>query len=209
MCATAGAAGGPTGDPATIAFYRQVQAAYKPVHVLTFHRRGFTAYAVAGGTVFRYTVGEAAAAGLRPASESVLELLRNGRVVKFVDVARASRDPTLTYIEDASGAWAEVATRRCFYRETRLPGVWGQPFVGVFGDFAPMQRSGGSVIVRSTYSWGGAAGSMSEVDHISAATKQFSSISGRLSGPGGFSWSINALRPLATAPTAPSPTPHC
>lgn len=205
--AGAAAAGAPTGNQATIAFYRQVAAAYTSVHAITATRHGFLAYEVAG-TSYRYTIGERPAPGFVRASESLLYVLRAGKIVTFVDVAHAPGRPALTYIEDASGAWSILATQNCFSKNPRLPGFWAHPFVGLFGNFAPLRHSGSTVVVRSTYPWG-SLGQMTEVDHIAMASKFFTSISGALAGSAGFSWSITSLRNIAAPSQVLQPTPHC
>lgn len=210
LASTAAGAPGPTGDAATITFYRHVQTAYGSVHAVTATRRGFLAY-TASGTFFRYTFGEKAPPGYHKATESLLYVLRNGRVAKFVDRAKAVGLPALTYIEDSSGAWAalDTPTRTCFHRNSRIARLWGQPFVGVFGEFSPLTRRGGTVIVHSTYPWGTGGAQMREVDRIGATSKLFISITGRLNGLAGFTWSLTRIREAAASSFVRRPTPRC
>jgi hypothetical protein len=200
----------PSGDAAAITFYRRVRIAYRSAHAVTGTRRGFLAY-TASGTSFRYTFGEKIPPGFREATESLLYVLRNGRVVDVVDKAKAVGLPALTYIEDPSGAWAALVTRTgtCFHRNSRIAGLWGQPFVGVFGDFSPLRRSGSTVIVHSTYPWGTSGMQMREVDRIGATSKLFLSIAGRLDGPSGFTWSMLGIREVTTPSHVRAPTPRC
>ena len=201
----------PTGDPATIAFYRHVQAAYRSAHAITATRHGFLSYTAASASSFRYSLGEKAPAGNRAATESLLFLLRNGRITTFVDIAKAPGLPALTYIENANGAWANVATTpgACYYKEPRIPGFWGQQLVGVFGDFSPMRRSGSTIIVHSTYPWGTTGAEMSEVDRISATSKLLLSETGHLIGGAAFSWGVTGMREPATPSLVLAPSPHC
>ena len=122
--------------------------------------------------------------GFRPATESLLVLLTGGRVTQYVDTAKAPGLPALTIIEGSGGIAVSLKKPgACFQPGSRAGGVagWGSPFVGVYGTFAPMETSGATVIVRSTYPWlqGEHA---SEVDHISAATKHLQSYTVTVTG---------------------------
>jgi hypothetical protein len=211
--AVAARAGGPSGDPATITFYHQVQDAYRSVGAIAGTRTGFLSYKVSPGLAFSYRFGQSAPAGYRPARESLLFLFRNGRDVKFVDRASAKGLPPLTIIQDARGAWANVSRRpgACFYRSpgaSSLGGV-GHPFVGVFGNFSPLKRSGGTVIVRSSYPWGKTGAAASEVDRISASTKLLLSEQVHVAGAAPFSFSLGGLREKPIPSFVPAPVPQC
>jgi hypothetical protein len=183
-----------------------VQAVYRSVHAITATRHGFFSY-TASASSFRFYLAAKAPAGYRSATESMLFLLRNGRITTFVDTAKAPGLPALTYIEDASGAWAKTMPGACYYKEPRYS--WGHQWVGVFGDFSPMRRSGSTIIVHSTYPYGTTGAQMSEVDRISGTSKLFLSIAGHLNGPAAFSWSMTGIREEATPSLVLAPSPHC
>jgi hypothetical protein len=213
VASSATAAGGPTGDPATIAFYRQVQSAYRTVHAIVGVRHGYFSYTVAG-SVFSFRYGMARPAGLRPATESLLYLFRNGRATRFVDTARAAGLPPLTLIQDASGVWGRASSRPggCYSKSPGAGNIGGigQPFVGVFGDFQALRPSGKTVVVvTSTYPWGTAGPQAREVDRISAATKFLLSETVHVSGPAAFSFSLSGLRETRAPSHVPSTNPHC
>lgn len=200
-------AAAPTGDHGSIAFYRQVAAAYSRVGSLTASRHGYLTYTVAGSS-FRYQQGERPPAGYRPASERIVAILRNGRTVAYVDHAHARGLPTLTIFEDSTGVWASIGG--CSYKNPRSSGVlgWGHAFVGLAGNFSPLERSGKVVIVRSTYPWG-KTGQAAEVDRFSAATKYWQSYSARVTGgTGAFTFGMNGFKESAARPTLSS-APHC
>jgi hypothetical protein len=170
----ASAAGRATGDRATIAFYRQSQLSYRNVPAVQETRRGYLSYTVSG-TSFRWQPGKPSA-GYKAATESVLVLLSGGRITKYVDTVRATGLPSLTIIEDATGLWAALNDRpgACYYANPRTADVqgWNKQLIGVVGKFAPMQRKGGVVVVRSSFPWG-KVGRADEIDRISATTKHF------------------------------------
>ena len=208
FASAAAAGGGPSGDPAAIAFYRQVESAYGSVHALVATRRGFFSY-TAAGSAFSFRYGQKPPPGFRVASERLLYVFRNGRTTKFVDTARAGGMPPLTVIQDASGLWGKVSN--CYAHSpgaSNFGGV-GQRFVGVFGDFSPLQHSGSTVIVHSTYPWGKTGARATEVDRISAATNLILSLSGHVNGPASFGWSLSGFRQQGAPTKLPTPTPHC
>ena len=203
----------PSGDPATIAFYRQVAAAYRHVGGLSATRRGYISYTVAG-TSFRYVDGKPAPPGYRAAVESIVATLRNGRTIDYVDHVRAPGLPPLTIIENATGVWAALGNQpgACFHKNPRSSGVfgWGYQFVGVFGHFAPMQRSRSTVTIQSTYPWGKSGAQASETDHFSTTNKYWRSFQVQITGgAGAFSWGMTGFRQRHATPKAPTPTPSC
>ena len=156
----ASVAGGASGDPPTIAFYKQVQASYKSVPAVRVQRRGFLWYTdKVKGSLVRWVNGKKppAGAGYRPATESIIMLLTNGVVTKYVDTAKAPGLPPLTLIEDSTGFWVALNTKTggCYNASKRSADVagWHSPFVGVYGTFAPMTTQGNTVVVTSTYPW--------------------------------------------------------
>jgi hypothetical protein len=206
------AASGPSGDAATIAFYRQVLSAYRTVPAITATRHGYVSYTVSGST-FHYVAAEVAPPGYRRASESVLVLLRGGRVWKYVDHAAAPGLPSLTIIEDATGLWAALNSRpgACYYKNPRSSGVlgWGSQFVGVFGDFAPLRRAGALVTVHSTYPWGKSGAQASEVDQFFARTKYWRSFQVHVNGSAPFTWTMAGFHEGRAPSLTAAPTPHC
>jgi hypothetical protein len=204
----------PSGDRASIAFYRQVAAAYRHVGTLSATRRGYISYTVAGAS-FRYVDGKPAPPGYRAAVESIVATLRNGRTINYVDHVRAPRLPPLTIIENATGVWAALGNQpgSCFHKNPRSSGVfgWGYQFVGIYGQFAPMQRSGRSTVtIQSTYAWGKSGAQASETDHFSATKKYWRSLRVQITGgAGAFSWGMTGFRQSPATPKAPTPIPSC
>jgi hypothetical protein len=193
-----------------VAFYKQVQASYRTVAAVRVRRHGFLWYSgSAPGSLVRWVSARKppAGEGFRPATESLLVLLTGGRVTEYVDTAKAAGLPALMIIEGSGGLAVSLHKQpgACFQPSSRAGGVagWGSPFVGVYGTFAPMQRSGDTVIVRSTYPWlqGEHA---SEVDRISATTKHLQSYTVTVTGssPITFSATNQDIRRPALVPAA-------
>lgn len=208
----AAATSAPSGDPATIAFYRQVASAYRNVPSITATRHGYLSYTVTG-TAFRFAKGEAPPTGFRPASESLLYFIRNGRIFRYIDRAHAPGLPALTIIEDATGVWAAVNSHpgACYYHNPRSSGVagWGYPFVGVFGDFVPLQKSGNLVTVHSTYPWGKSGAKASETDRFDAKSHNFLSFRAQITGTTPFTWGMSTFHQGKPPTLTPVPAPHC
>jgi hypothetical protein len=198
-------------DPATLAFYKEVQASYRTVPAVLVHRHGFLWYSDTG-SVFRWVSSKRPppGGGYKPASESILVLLTNGRVTKYVDTAKAAGLPTLTIIEGPGGLWAALSRKpACYHRSSRAGGVagWGSPFVGVYGTFSPMETHGDTVIIRSTYPWLKTEHA-AEVDRISATTKHLQSYTVTVTGTSPITFSA-ANQDSAKPANVPAPTPHC
>jgi hypothetical protein len=211
LASVAGAAGG---DPPTIAFYKQVQASYKSVAAVRVQRQGFLWYTdKVKGSLVRWVDGKPppAGAGYRPATESIIVLLTNGVVTKYVDTAKAPGLPPLTLIEDSTGFWVALNTKTggCYHRSTRAADVagWHSPFVGVYGTFAPMTTQGSTVIVTSAYPW--LTGELAtETDHISATTKHLDSYSVKVTGSTPITFTAtNTDIPVPSY--VPASKPHC
>lgn len=210
----ASVAAGADGDPPTIALYKQVQASYKSVAAVRLERRGFLWYSdKVKGSLVRWVDGKKppAGAGYRPATESIIVLLTNGSVTKYVDTAKAPGVPPLTLIEDSTGFWVALNTKTggCYHRSTRAADVagWHSPFVGVYGTFAPMTTQGSTIVVTSTYPW--LTGELAtETDQISATTKHLDSYSVRVTGSSPITFTAtNTDIPVPTY--VPASKPHC
>ena len=210
----ASVAAGADGDPPTIAFYKQVQASYKSVAAVRLERRGFLWYSdKVKGSLVRWVDGKKppAGAGYRPATESIIVLLTNGSVTKYVDTAKAPGVPPLTLIEDSTGFWVALNTKTggCYHRSTRAADVagWHSPFVGVYGTFAPMTTQGSTIVVTSTYPW--LTGELAtETDQISATTKHLDSYSVRVTGSSPITFTAtNTDIPVPSY--VPASKPHC
>jgi hypothetical protein len=200
-------------DPATLAFYKEVQASYRTVPAVLVHRHGFLWYTdTAPGSAFRWVSSKRPppGGGYKPASESILVLLTNGRVTKYVDTAKAAGMPTLTIIEDSTGLWASLSKKpACYHRSSRAGDVagWGSQFVGVYGTFSPMETHGDTVIIRSTYPWLRTEQAV-EVDRISATTKHLQSYTVTVTGTSPITFSA-ANQNIAKPANVPAPKPHC
>jgi hypothetical protein len=210
----ASVAGGASGDPPTIAFYKQVQASYKTVSAVRVQRRGFLWYTDSvKGSLVRWVNGKKppAGAGYRPATESIIMLLTNGSVTKYVDTAKAPGLPPLTLIEDSTGFWVALNTKTggCYHASSRAADVagWHDPFVGVYGSFAPMTTQGSTVTVTSTYPW--LSGELAtETDHISATTKHLDSYTVKVTGTSPITFTAtNTDIPVPSY--VPVSKPHC
>jgi len=205
---------GASGDPPTIAFYKQVQASYRSVAAVRVERTGFLWYTdTVKGSLVRWLNGRRppVGAGYKPATESIIALLSGGRVTKYVDTAKAPGLPPLTLIEDSTGFWAALNTETggCFHASTRAADVagWHSPFVAVFGTFAPMTQQGRTVIVTSTYPW--IAGELAtEVDHISATTKHLDSYTITVTGSAPITFSATD-QDIPVPSFVPAPKPRC
>lgn len=204
-----------SGDAAAIALERKIQKADARVPAITATRRGYLFYnAVGPAGSFGFAYGRGPLAGYRPASESILYVLHGGRIASFVDTARAPGLPALTLIRSAGAAWGRVPPFKCYVTASGLtPALsgYGRTFTDVFGHFAPLQRQGRVIIMRSTYPWGGPGGATAtEVDRISGTPKHAFSyrikVSTIASAPG-FSVS-GTFHYLAKTPRVPAAT-HC
>ena len=198
----------PTGDATAIAFNYQVQRAYRSVKAVTVTRRGYLSYTDAGpATSYNYAWGEPAPFGYRLATESLLYLLRGGRVTTFVDRAHAAGMLRLTLIQNAGGSWGRTGSS-CYSHPRaslkKLSGL-GQNFSLVYGQFAPLQQSGDTTIVNVRYRWGSTAWA-NETDRVSTATKLVRSW--HISVSNGVVISEILHYPV-TPPIASAPTPGC
>lgn len=204
----------PRDDPATVAFYKQVQASYNSVPAVRIRRHGFLWYSgTVRGSLVRWVSARRPppGAGYKPATESILVLLTNGRVTRYVDTAKAPGLPTLTIIEGPSGLFVALHRKAgaCYHSAPRSGGVagFGAPFIGVYGTFSPMQTHGGTVIVTSTYPWL-ATEHATEVDRISLATKHLQSYSVKVTGTSPITFgAVNQV--VASPPALPAALPHC
>ena len=156
-------------------------------------RRGFLWYTDSvRGSLVRWVNGKKppVGSGYRPAAESIVVLLKNGVVTKYVDTAKAPGLPPLTLLEDSNGllgrAWASKTARAG--ATTRAPvrpmsAGWHNPFVGDLRHVClPMTTQGSTVVVTSTYPWLGGE-LATETDHISATTKHLNSYSVKITAP--------------------------
>jgi hypothetical protein len=193
-------------DAPTIAFYKQVQASYRTVPAVRVRRHGFLWYSdTAPGSLVRWVSAKQPppGEGYKPATESILVLLTSGRVTKYVDTAKAPGLPALTIIEGSGGLAVALAKKgnTCFHPASRAGDVagWGSPFIGVYGNFSPMQTQGNTVIVTSTYPWLKSE-QATEVDRISATTKHLDSYTVKVTGTSPITFS-------ATNQDIPKPSP--
>lgn len=201
-------------DPATIAFYKQVQASYRNVAAVRIRRHGFLWYSdTAPGSLVRWVSAEQPppGAGYKPATESILVLLSNGRVAKYVDTAKAPGLPALTIIEGAGGLWVSLHKKSssCYHSSPRSGDVagWGLPFIGVYGTFSPMQTQGDTVIVQSTYPWLKTERA-TEIDRISATTKHLQSYTVKVTGTSPITFGATN-QDIAKPSLVPAPAPRC
>jgi hypothetical protein len=201
-------------DPATIAFYKQVQASYRTVPAVRVRRHGFLWYSdTIPGSLVRWVSAKQPppGAGYKPATESLLVLLTNGRVTKYVDTAKAPGLPVLTIIEGPSGVFVALNKKpgACYHSAPRSGGVagWGAPFVGVYGTFSPMQTQGGTVIVQSTYPWLNTEHA-TEIDRISLATKHLQSYTVKVTGTSPITFGATN-EDIVPPPAVPAANPPC
>jgi hypothetical protein len=175
----------PTGNRQAISFERSVAARYRTVPAVREARRGFAVFfsEIGRRSYFSWQWG----AGVVPrgwvhATEHVTAALRRGRVVWAQEVLVPPRCrsgfcttvPVEIVVTRAGQFWRfdlRGRTFRCFRAlggTTPLP--YGSPWVTVSGDFAPLVRRGGTVIVRSTYPWDPGQ-TATEIDVNSAASR--------------------------------------
>lgn len=203
------AASGPSGNAATLAFYRQVVAATRRMgtEVLTIGG-SYTIVEYQGSLKHWYTGGTSSRAGYQPAADLVTIAASGGRVKFVVDAIVHTRPPGFSpfgLLLTASGEYllaggAPVtftpptthAYQPCMGRSTGAPYVGGYTKVGVasgygfYGHFGPMRRVGANEIVTSTYPWGSKQVE-TEVDTIAASTHLPSAGVVRVSSGGGLS----------------------
>lgn len=200
-------------DPATVAFYKEVQASYRTVPAVRVKRHGFLWYSdTIPGSLVRWVSARQPppGAGYKPATETLVVLLTNGRVTKSIDTAKAPGLPVLTLIEGPSGLFVSLQKKgACYHAAPRSGGVagWGAQFVGVYGTFSPMQAQGGTVIVQSTYPWLNTERA-TEIDRISAATKHLQSYTVKVTGTSPITFAATN-QDVVPAPPVPAAQPHC
>jgi hypothetical protein len=205
-------------DPATLAFYKQVQASYRTVPAVRVRRHGFLWYSASvKGSLVRWVSAKQPppGEGYKPATESLVVLLTKGRVTKYIDTAKAPGLPALTLIEGPSGLFVALNntgsknTGTCYHAAPRSGGVagWGAPFVGVYGTFSPMQTQGGTVIIQSTYPWLNTEHA-TEVDRISLATKHLDSYTVKVTGTSPITFAATN-QDVVPPPPVPAAQPHC
>jgi len=170
----AAASVGPSGDPATIAFYKQSRAAIEGYKGIAFLGGG-TSYEVirqSGGDVFKFDFG-ATPKGYTSAVAHVRVVQHKGVVTEEVDTLAAPGQPSLRIWQSAGTEIGEVLTsNRC---PELVPAnsasftTLGQPFVVLHGSYAALQQEGSRRrIVASSYPLAG--GIARERDTIDAST---------------------------------------
>ena len=120
-------------DPATVAFYKQVQASYRTVPAVRVRRHGFLWYSASvKGSLVRWVSAKQPppGEGYKPATESLLVLLTKGRVTKYIDTAKAPGLPALTLIEGQSGLFVALSSKgTCYHAAARSGGVAGWGYI--------------------------------------------------------------------------------
>ena len=203
--------GSPTGDPATIGFYKRVVSAYHNVPAVMFTVRGNFWYTVSGNA-FTFYDGIEHPSNVRAATESILTLLNGGLVTKMVVTAHSPGLPSLTIIQDSTGTWAALQNHpgACFYRQPAqsIGATVHKPFIQLFGKFSPLHNQGSHTLVTSTFPWGKTA-TATEVDTIAHASHILVFSHYTVSGPGAHTFTIT-YRKLSSAPRLVlAPEPHC
>ncbi len=217
------ASGGPTGNPATIAFARKVVAATRRMGTEDLFLRGsYTVVKRTTATLAWYTDGTPPRAGYMPAADDITVAASHGRVTFVVDAVTGAGGrgfPPFGMLLTATGEYllaggasvsytppTKAFVQPCAGRDTGRPLVGGYTKVGVpsgyrlYGHFAPMRRSGANEIVTSTFAWD-ATQVATEVDTISATTHLPSALRVRVSAAKGhpaFSFSGRVSWRLAT-----------
>jgi len=186
------AASGPSGNTATIAFYRRVVAATRRMGTEVMTIGGsYTIVDQSGGHSHWYTGGTPSRAGYQPAADLVTIAAAGGRVKFVVDVITAVRPPgfgPFGLLLASSGEYVlaggapvtftpptTAEYQPCEGRATGSPDVAHYTKVGVasgyglYGHFGPMRRVGANEIITSTYPWDSKQ-IATEVDTIAAFT---------------------------------------
>jgi hypothetical protein len=224
----------PTGNPKTIAFYRQVVAATAKAPGWTATFSGYTAIEESIGkqTSVNWEYYDGVPKGYDPAVDHVTAAAAGGRLTWLSDeIVPAPRTcakgsvcflpATLPYqvllgpsgLEGhfvASGpaslvCWAKDHGAVLGYSKVGVPTGYG-----LYGRFYPMRRAGGAELVTSTYPWG-ATQHATEVDTISIATHLPSTTVVHVSAsPGHPALTLSSTyRWLGATPAEPATTPAC
>jgi hypothetical protein len=175
-------AAGPSGDPATIAFYRTVVAATAKRGGILMRVSGYTSLYEARTGYFRWLDGEATPPSYVPAVDQVTIASAHGKLVWLYE--RAVPLPSCSHIgqRTCEGLDLFLGPSGIFYRLGNMScwspahgSVLGYTRPGeitgfaLYGHFLPMRRVGNTVYVTSTYPWGKQVAT--EVDTIPYSTR--------------------------------------
>ena len=170
----------PTGDAATIAFYKTMVQKTLSYGTLVERQTGYAALQTAGRSA-NWTYGEGVPLGYAPATEDIVVAAAGGRLTWVMDTMTprcgGASCTTVQMLLDPSGAFLKILTGRyrasCWsaahgdvagYSRTGVPSGYG-----LYGRFLPMKRVGANELVTSTYAFG-VGRTATELDTISLAT---------------------------------------
>jgi hypothetical protein len=175
--ACAGASADVTGNPASIAFAKQVTEAYTHVATVSFRETGLLSIQeVNGYQGFSFDWGDVPA-GFQAVSEQGTFELKAGNLVWVTDLMTPPACTLLCeqlpvrVVADAKGTYWEDGAVQC-YGEVPGPTPWGfgASFWAVNGDYGPLIRHGDTVLQTYSYRWDSASQTATETDTISART---------------------------------------
>ncbi len=180
------ASGDSSGTAHAIAFARSVQSAYSRVPGVTFTRQGYAGLQSSIGRVsmFNATWGRGfLPSGWVDATEHAVVALHDGDVVWASETLSPPRCSDLgcstvpvEIVETSAGSFFRFdvhGTRFACYDKLSSQGLAfavGSSFLAIDGDYAPLVRSGDTVVSRFTYPWVGNR-TATETDTISASTR--------------------------------------
>jgi hypothetical protein len=220
MASVATAASPATGDALAIAFYDNVVHAYDTTPALTYTESGLVTMKSQIGkkaSTFRWNFGRPIGTGFVAARERGVTALSGGRVVWVHDLLDPVSQPTtgarqrpFEVVANGAGLFGRfrVPGKRfaCFFKltgGTPFPGV-GHPWIVLSGNFGPLDASGDTARVGSSYPFDGRTAT--ELDTVSTNTKLIKTIDVQVSAASAakpaFAFAASYGYPAAT-PAAP------
>lgn len=184
-------ASGPSGDPATIAYYEHAVTNTNNLRAYQIAETGYTRiFAALGksGLISGWVWGTSQfTKGYFPSTEKVIFVQSAGKLVWFVDTLRPIVPPChaqlcsssypIQFFASKSGAFEGVVYPHsivsCYHRvlPKNLPFTIGRSYWSVFGKFLPMIVQGSQTLVTSTFTL--AQRNYTETDSIDSMSKLF------------------------------------
>jgi hypothetical protein len=208
----------PTGDQAAITFFKQEADAYASIPGAKIVTTGYFSMRFNGGTSVSYSWGAPPPAGYRPATVTVVERLKGGKISAYIATVTAPKMPRLRILLADGKVYDSVGS--CWNRSHASSSPYGTGERFLFNNggakFQPL-APGAAGSTTSTYSYSWVPGApATQTDTFSGGTPP--TVTTRIAVSGRMKLSIHTtITPLRTAPPlpvvpapgGPTPKPLC